>query len=294
MKLGELIRRTERRLRAARLHYGHGTDNPRDEAAFLVLRGLGLPFAADLGRSVDPAAIEGLIKRRIEERLPAAYLLGESWLAGLRFYVDRRVIVPRSHIAELLGERMRPWLPRPPARVLDLCTGSGCLAIVAARAFPRARVDAADISPAALAVARRNVKLHRLDKRVRLIRSDLFAGLQGKRYDLIVTNPPYVASAAMRRLPAEYRYEPGMALAAGKDGLELVRRILAGAPAHLSPAGLLVCEVGDGRKALERAFAATPFLWPTDEVFILDRPNMAARSRMPSRRGRARRQGAAP
>jgi len=294
LKLGELIRRTERRLRAARLHYGHGTDNPHDEAAFLVLRGLGLPFDADLGRSVDPAAIEGLIARRIQERIPAAYLLGESWLAGLRFYVDRRVIVPRSHIAELLGGRMRPWLPRPPARVLDLCTGSGCLAIVAARAFPRARVDAADISPAALAVARRNVKLHRLDKRIRLIRSDLFAGLQGKRYDLIVSNPPYVTSAAMRRLPAEYRYEPGMALAAGKDGLELVRRILAGAPAHLSPAGLLACEVGDGRKALERAFPAMPFLWPKDEAFILDRASMAVDSRRPSRRGRARRRGAAP
>lgn len=294
MKLGELIRRTERRLRAARLHYGHGTDNPHDEAAFLVLRGLGLPFDADLGRSVDAARIEGLIARRIEERVPAAYLLRESWLAGLRFYVDRRVIVPRSHVAELLGERMRPWLRRPARRVLDLCTGSGCLAIVAARAFPRARIDASDVSSAALALARRNVEHYRLGKRVRLIRSDVFAGLRGKRYDLIVSNPPYVSSAAMRRLPAEYRYEPGMALAAGKDGLEPVRRILAEAPAHLSPAGLLVCEVGDGRRALERAFPATPFLWPKDEVFILDRASMAVGSRMPSRRGRARRQGAAP
>jgi len=294
LKLGELIRRTERRLRAARLHYGHGTDNPHDEAAFLVLRGLGLPFDADLGRSVDAARIEGLIARRIEERVPAAYLLRESWLAGLRFYVDRRVIVPRSHVAELLGERMRPWLRRPARRVLDLCTGSGCLAIVAARAFPRARIDASDVSSAALALARRNVEHYRLGKRVRLIRSDVFAGLRGKRYDLIVSNPPYVSSAAMRRLPAEYRYEPGMALAAGKDGLEPVRRILAEAPAHLSPAGLLVCEVGDGRRALERAFPATPFLWPKDEVFILDRASMAVGSRMPSRRGRARRQGAAP
>jgi len=294
LKLGELIRRTERRLRAARLHYGHGTDNPHDEAAFLVLRGLGLPFDADLGRSVDAARIEGLIARRIEERVPAAYLLRESWLAGLRFYVDRRVIVPRSHVAELLGERMRPWLRRPARRVLDLCTGSGCLAIVAARAFPRARIDASDVSSAALALARRNVEHYRLGKRVRLIRSDVFAGLRGKRYDLIVSNPPYVSSAAMRRLPAEYRYEPGMALAAGKDGLEPLRRILAEAPAHLSPAGLLVCEVGDGRRALERAFPATPFLWPKDEVFILDRASMAVGSRMPSRRGRARRQGAAP
>lgn len=294
MKLGELIRRTERRLRAARLHYGHGTDNPHDEAAFLVLRGLGLPFDADLGRCVDAARIDGLIARRIEKRIPAAYLLHESWLAGLRFYVDRRVIVPRSHIAELLGERMRPWLPRSAGRVLDLCTGSGCLAILAARAFPRARVDASDISSAALAVARRNVKRYRLDKRVRLIRSDVFAGLRGTRYDLIVSNPPYVSSAAMRRLPAEYRYEPGAALASGKDGLELVRRILADAPAHLSPQGVLVCEVGGGRGALERAFPATPFLWVKDEVFILDRASTAAVSRMPPGRARARRPGAAP
>ena len=294
MKLAELIRRAERRLRAARLHYGHGTDNARDEAAFLVLRGLGLPFDADPGRPVDPAAVEALIRRRIEERVPAAYLLGESWLAGLRFEVDRRVIVPRSHIAELLGERMQPWLARLPRRVLDLCTGSGCLAILAARAFPRARVDASDVSSAALAVARRNVARYELQSRVRLIRSDLFAGLRRKRYDLIVSNPPYVTSAAMRRLPAEYRYEPGLALAAGKDGLELVRRILADAPRYLAPAGLLVCEVGDGRRALERAFPAMPFVWPRDEVFILERASMAADPRMPSRRGRARRRGAAP
>lgn len=288
MRLGELIRQTERRLRAARLHYGHGTDNPRDEAAFLVLRGLGLPFDADLGRAADPAKVEALIATRIAKRIPAAYLLREAWLAGLPFYVDRRVIVPRSHIAELLREHLKPWLRRSPRRVLDLCTGSGCLAILAARAFPRAAVDASDISAAALAVARRNVERYDLEEKVRLIRSDLFAGLPEKRYDLILSNPPYVTSAAMRRLPAEYRYEPGMALAAGRDGLELVRRILAGAPAHLSPGGLLVCEVGDGRRTVERAFPGMPFLWPQDEVFIAERASMAAGSRMRSRRGSAR------
>jgi ribosomal protein L3 glutamine methyltransferase len=288
LKLGELIRKTERRLRAARLHYGHGTDNPRDEAAFLVLRGLGLPFDADLGRAADPAKVEALVARRIEKRIPAAYLLHEAWLAGQRFYVDRRVIVPRSHIAELLAEGLKPWLKRAPRRVLDLCTGSGCLAVLAARAFPGAQVHASDLSSAALAVARRNVEQHRLRERVRLIRSDLFAGLGAMRYDLIVSNPPYVSSAAMRRLPAEYRYEPGLALAAGKDGLELLRRVLADAPAHLSPAGLLVCEVGDGRRNVERAFAATPFLWPKEEVFIAQRASMAAVSRMPSSRRSAR------
>jgi ribosomal protein L3 glutamine methyltransferase len=288
LNLGALIRHTERRLRAARLHYGHGTDNPRDEAAFLVLRGLGLPFDADLGRCADPAKIEALIQHRIKKRIPAAYLLREAWLAGLPFYIDRRVIVPRSHIAGLLGKQLKPWLRRAPRRVLDLCTGSGCLAILAARAFPRAAVEASDLSAPALAVARRNVAHYGLEKRVRLIRSDLYAALGGRRYDLIVSNPPYVTSAAMRRLPAEYRYEPGMALAAGKDGLELVRRILAGAPAHLSPSGLLVCEVGDGRRTVERAFRGMPLLWPQDEVFIAERASMAAGSRTPSRRGAAR------
>lgn len=269
MKLKALIAQTERRLRAARLHYGHGTDNPRDEAAFLVLRGLGLPFDADLERNVDPAKIEGLVAKRIERRMPAAYLLHEAWLDGLPFYVDQRVIVPRSHIVGLLAERLRPWLRRPVRRVLDLCTGSGCLAVLAARAFPRARVDASDVCAAALAVARRNVKKHGLGKRIRLRRSDLFSRLKGERYEIILTNPPYVTSGAMRRLPAEYRHEPRLALAAGRDGLEVVARILAEAPAHLAKSGLLVCEVGDGRKAVERRFPNAPLVWPQDEVFIL-------------------------
>jgi ribosomal protein L3 glutamine methyltransferase len=263
LTLGKLIEKTARRFKAARLHYGHGTDNAYDEAAFLVLRGLRLPFSADLSGPADPR-IEGLIRKRIEQRIPAAYLLNEAWLDGQRFYVDRRVIIPRSHIAFLLKD-----LDVEPRRILDLCTGSGCLAILAARVFPAARVDASDISKAALEVAARNVRKHKLAKRIRLVRSDLFAVL-GK-YDLILANPPYVSTPAMRSLPAEYRHEPGLALAGGRQGLDYVGRILEGAPAHLNPGGMLVCEVGENRKALERAYAGARFRWPRDEVFIVER-----------------------
>lgn len=271
MKLQDLIRTTERRLRAARLHYGHGTDNPRDEAAFLVLRGLGLAFDADLAQEADPGRIEPLVRRRIRDRIPVAYLLGEAWLSGLRFRVDRRVIIPRSHIAELLAGGLEHWRPRAVRRILDLCTGSGCLAVLAARAFPLALVDAADLSAPALAVAKRNVIEHRLQRRIRLVRSDLFSRLEGRRYDLILTNPPYVTSSAMRRLPAEYRHEPGLALAGGKRGLDVVARIVQAAPRFLARDGVLVCEVGDGRKAVERAFPRLPLVWPRDEVFVLGR-----------------------
>jgi ribosomal protein L3 glutamine methyltransferase len=288
LKLGELIRHTERRLRAARLHYGHGTGNAHDEAAFLVLRGLGLPFDVDLDRDADPTRIERLVRRRITQRIPAAYLLKEAWLDGLAFYVDRRVIVPRSHIAELLAARLRPWHRGPVRRVLDLCTGSGCLAILAARAFPRARVDASDVSVAALAVARKNNEKHR--SKLRLLKSNLFAGLPDERYDLIVTNPPYVTSGSMLRLPPEYRHEPGLALAAGKDGLDLVTQIVAQAPAHLTAGGLLVCEVGDGRKAVEHAYPRADFLWPQDEVFIAGRDALVCAARTAaSPQGRPRR-----
>ena len=295
MKLDELIGKTERRLRAARLHYGHGTDNPRDEAAFLVLRGLGLPFDADLGQDIDPRRIEKLVKRRIEERTPVAYLLNEAWLSGVPFYVDRRVIIPRSHVAELLRAGLEPWLARRPARILDLCTGSGCLAVLAARAFPLALVDASDLSTAALAVARRNVSRHGLEKRIRIVRSDLFSSLGGKRYDLIITNPPYVTSAAMRRLPAEYRHEPGLALAAGRNGLDVVARILSEAEKHLTQRGVLVCEVGDGRSAVEKAWPRAELYWPRDQVFIAGRDALAsvarrgASPRTRSRRARASR-----
>lgn len=282
MKLRDLIRDTARRLSRAKLHYGHGTDNARDEAAFLVLRGLGLAFDADLEQEVDPRHVEVLVRKRIEQRIPAAYLLNEAWLAGVPFHVDRRVIVPRSHIAFLLRE-----LSVAPRSILDLCTGSGCLAILAARAFPRARVDASDISAAALEVAARNVRRHRLGSRIRLLRSDLFTNLKG-RYDLILANPPYVDLPSMRELPPEYRYEPAIALAGGRGGLDYVKAILEAAPQHLAPEGVLVCEVGDGKAALERACPRTAFVWPLPQVFRLTAARMAGVSRNRTRPLRAK------
>jgi len=281
LTLGELIERTEKRLAAAPLSYGHGTDNPHDEAAWLVLRGLGLPFDADLGQpATDVARIEKLAQRRIDERLPVAYLLKEAWLAGQSFYVDERVIIPRSHIAELL-----PRLRRDPARrILDLCTGSGCLAILAARAFPAAMVDAVDISPAALAVARKNVARYRLGRRVRVKRSDLFDALD-ERYDLVLTNPPYVSAKAMHQLPAEYRQEPRLALAGGVDGLDLVARLLAQAPDHLEPGGRVVCEIGDAKAAAQRRFAGMKLTWLKPEVFSWQPARTERASRTPPSRG---------
>jgi ribosomal protein L3 glutamine methyltransferase len=256
------------RFRRAKLAFGHGTSNARDEAAWLVCHVLRIPFdelAHGLDRPVGaPAArrIDAITARRIATREPLAYLLREAWLQDRRFYVDRRVIVPRSHIAELLPAGLAPWLRgRPPRRVLDLCTGSGCLAILAALAFPSARVDGSDISAAALAVARKNVAAYRLGRRVHLVRSNLFAELGNNRYDLIVCNPPYVPERDVRRLPPEYRHEPALALASGRDGLDFVRRLLAEAADHLMADGLLVVEVGEGRRAVERAFPRRAFTW---------------------------------
>lgn len=285
MNLGELVARTAKRFAAAGLHYGHGTENAHDEAAYLVLRALDLPFHADARISLSDAdlrRVEGLVRRRIRERIPTAYLLKEAWLDGLPFYVDRRVIVPRSHIAGLLHS----W-PHRVRRVLDMCAGSACLAILAARAFPLARVDAVDISKASLAVAERNRRMHGLQHRVDLVRSDLFAGLRGRRYDLILTNPPYVPQAMMRALPREYRYEPGLALGAGRDGMDLVARILEAAPDHLRPGGALLCEIGDNRPAFEQRYPRLPVSWPLPEVFLY-RPRSAVASRTPARQVRAR------
>ena len=291
MTLAELIRRIEQRFSAAPLFYGHGTDNAHDEAAWLVLRGLGLPFSADLGaQATDVDGIERLAERRIRERMPVAYLLKEAWLAGQPFYVDERVIVPRSHIAELLPSFKR----RPTRRVLDLCTGSGCLAVLAAKAFPAAHVDAVDLSPPALAVARKNVARHRLGRRIHLRRSDLYDALRA-RYDLILTNPPYVSAKAIGELPAEYRHEPRLALAGGKDGLDLVARILDGAAEHLEPGGLMVCEIGDGKAAMQRRFRSLKLDWLKDEVFAVSRAalpqatNKAGSARMQSTRAKAKR-----
>ena len=267
--VGSLVDYGIARFEAAGISYGHGTANALDEAAWLVLRSLGLPpsdLAAQVDRvvtSAEHAAAKALLDRRVATRKPAAYLLHEAWLGPHRFYVDERVIVPRSFIAELLiAGRGTDALPEAPETVLDLCTGSGCLAILAALRFPGAAVDAVDLSKDALAVAERNVADYGLAGRVRLVESDLFSALAGRRYDLIVSNPPYVNAAAMARLPEEYRKEPRMALASGPDGLAHARTIFARARAHLTPRGILVMEIGHNRKAVEKAFPAMDFRWP--------------------------------
>ena len=286
--LGEWIDHAARRFRRAKLWYGHGTHNASDEAAWLVQSVARIPheqIGDSLDRELTPAQgrlAARLIEERITRRVPLAYLLREAWLGEHRFYVDRRVIVPRSLIAELMPSRLRPWVghPRRIRRVLDLCTGSGCLAVLLAGAFPDATVDAADISPAALSVARRNVSDYGLETRIRLVRSDLFRQLAGARYDLIVANPPYVDAIAMKDLPQEYRREPALALAGGRDGLDFVRRILNDSPAHLAPGGLLIVEIGHNRGALEQAFPKLPFTWLDTSaggelVFLLTREMLA-------------------
>ncbi len=305
--LRDVLRFAVSRFREAGLAFGHGSDNAWDEAAYLLLHTLRLPLDRldpFLDARLTRAELEQMldvIRRRVEERLPAAYLTREAWLGKHRFFVDERVIVPRSHIAELLGEGLAPWVADPSAvrSALDLCTGSGCLAVLAALAFPGAEVDATDLSADALAVAKRNIADYGLERRVRPVKSDLFGALKGRRYDLVVSNPPYVTAAAMRRLPPEYRREPAMALAAGRDGLDVVRRILAQARAHLTEGGVLVVEVGDGREALERAFPGLPFTWletsaGPDFVFLLAREQLpaapaATRGAAPRAPSRARR-----
>jgi ribosomal protein L3 glutamine methyltransferase len=263
-----LIERGARRLQRARVFFGHGTDNAFDESAALVLHALGLAHDANAktyARRVGQPAqqrVSQLIERRIEERVPAVYLTGETWFAGLPFYVDRRVLIPRSPIAELIERQFTPWIdPRRVRRVLDIGTGSGCIAIACAKAFPRARVDAIDISAEALEVARLNVRRHRLGRRLRLVQSDHFGALGDESYDIIVTNPPYVGERELKSLPAEYRHEPRIALAAGKAGLDSVRIILQEAARFLRPRGLLVVEVGNTETAVRRVFRRLPFTW---------------------------------
>ncbi len=256
------------RFSEAGLSFGHGTTNAYDEAAYLILHTLKLPLdrldpVLDTALSAEEIeAVSRVLRLRVEQRVPAAYLTNEAWLGDFRFYVDERVIVPRSYIAELLRNDLSPWV-KDPATVgaaLDLCTGSGCLAILLAQAFPNARVDATELSPDALEVAKRNVADYGLEDRIRLARDDLFAGLTGP-YELIVSNPPYVNTGSMAALPPEYRAEPKMALAGGRDGLDTVRRIVSGAGARLDQDGLLVVEIGHNREALERAFPRVPFTW---------------------------------
>jgi ribosomal protein L3 glutamine methyltransferase len=283
MNVEQLIRAIAGRFEAAGLTYGHGTDNAIDEAAWLVFATLGLShddapgvYTSDVTAD-DVDTVEALASRRIDERLPLAYLLNEAWFCGLRFYVDERVLVPRSPFAELIAAEFAPWVtPGSVHSVADLGTGSGCIAIATAYAFPEARVDAVDISGDALGVAAINVREHGLEDRVRLIRSDFFDALGDERYDLIVSNPPYVDVDDMDDRAAEFRHEPELGLAAGDDGLECVHRILRDASRFLTDNGILVCEVGNSQAALEAAYPELPFVWLEFEqggagVFLLTR-----------------------
>ncbi|MEY4468445.1 MAG: ribosomal protein N(5)-glutamine methyltransferase [Pseudomonadota bacterium] len=267
--LRDLLRHAVTRFMTEGLFFGHGSSSAYDEAAYLILHTLKLPLD-----KLDPfldarllpeeiAAVLAIIDRRTSERLPAAYLTNEAWLTDYRFYVDERVIVPRSYIAELIPEHFQPWIGDAwnVHHVLELCTGSGCLAIMLADAFPNAQVDAVDLSTDALAVAKRNVEDYQLEKRVHLIQSDLYDNVPAKKYDLIVSNPPYVNSTAMASLPAEYRHEPQMALAGGKDGMDLVRRIVKEAKHRLTAKGMLIVEIGNEFAHAETAFHDLGLTW---------------------------------
>ena len=280
--LRDWLRFAVSRFNESKLFFGHGSDNAFDEAAYLILHTLHLPldrldpFLDASLTHAEAEQVKTVIERRVRERIPAAYLTHEAWLAGSRFYVDERVIVPRSFIAELLPEQLSPWIdiPENVSRALDLCTGSGCLAILAALAFPDARIDAVDLSRDALDVAARNVADYGLQDRIELIESDLFKALSGRRYDLIISNPPYVNAESVAALPAEYQAEPALALGSGIDGLDATRLILAQAQSHLNPGGLLVVEIGHNRDVLEAAYPTLPFTWLETEsgdqfVFML-------------------------
>ncbi len=284
--VSELLQWGTHRFVEAGIICGHGIASPEDEAAYLLLHALSLPESAldaALSRAVTAAERESvlaLFERRARERVPAAYLTRSAWLAGRRFYVDERVLIPRSFLAELVSEGLGPWLPRDLRLVLDLCTGSGCLAVLLAEAFPRARVDATDVSTPALEVARRNIDEHGLGARVRLRRSDLFDALEPASYDLVVGNPPYVTPDSMAALPPEHRHEPRHALEGGADGLDVLRRVLARAASYLSPHGVLVAEVGHGGAALRAAFPRLGFRWletsgGPDAVFLITRADLA-------------------
>jgi len=273
-------------LESAELFYGHGTDNAADEAAWLVLHAVGAsPDGSfdDWNRSLTPeqeATVRETVSSRIENRIPLAYILGSAWFAGLEFEVDRSVLVPRSPIAELILEHFTPWMDESKHRTaLDLCTGSGCIAVAMARHLPWLHVDAADISREGLALAHRNVLKHGVESRVRLFHSDLFDGIPSRSYDLIVTNPPYVPQAMLENLPEEYRAEPELGLLSGADGLDACLQIMLQSPAFLKPEGLLICEVGESEQRLAALFPTVPFLWLEfsqggSGVFLLSRQQL--------------------
>ena len=285
--LRDWLRWAVTRFGEARVSFGHGTTNAYDEAAYLLLHALHLPldqlepFLDARLTQPERTQVAALFSRRIDERAPAAYLTREAWLGEFRFYVDERVIIPRSYIAELLPDGLAPFLGEASGvrHALDLGTGSGCLAILLAHAYSQAEVDAVDISADALTVAQRNVSDYGLADRINLLRSDLFTNLSDKSYDLIISNPPYVTALAMDDLPAEYRHEPKLALAGGEDGMDAVRTILKEAPRFLRPGGALVVEIGHNRELAESAFPRVPFTWlvthsSTDSVFLLRREDL--------------------
>jgi ribosomal protein L3 glutamine methyltransferase len=286
--LREWLTWAENRFNESQLFFGHGCDNAYDEAVWLALHALHQSpdqidtiIDAALTR-VECQAIFELLTQRIDKRIPGAYLTHRAWLGGHDFYVDQRVIVPRSYFAELLEDGLSPWLPgdKPVHRALDLCTGSGCLAILMVLAFSDATVDAAELSPDALEVARCNVDHYGMQDVIELIESDLFAALGTRRYDLIISNPPYVTTESMHKLPDEYLHEPALALAAGEDGLDIVRRILVNAADHLTPEGILMIEVGHNARFVEAAFPRVPFTWidtpsSEDKIFMLTQSELA-------------------
>ena len=286
----DLLRYAVSQFNKAGLHFGHGSATAYDEAAYLILKTLHLPLD-QLEPFLDARITEdeckqvlGILERRISDRIPAAYLTHEAWLGEYSFYVDERIIIPRSFIAELLQTQLSPWITDPDhiLTALDLCTGSGCLSILMAHAFENATVDAVDISAPALAVAQKNIEDYGLEDRIDAIESDLFSELEGKRYDLIVSNPPYVNAESMTQLPQEYRHEPVNALASGQDGLDATRIILQQSADYLTEDGLLVVEIGHNRAALEQAYPKLPFTWletsAGDEfVFLLRRQELPDR-----------------
>jgi ribosomal protein L3 glutamine methyltransferase len=286
--LRDWLRYAVTRFGEARLSFGHGTTNAYDEAAYLLLHALRLPldrlepFLDARLTLQERAQVAQLLDLRVDRRIPAAYLTHEAWLGEFRFYVDERVLIPRSFIAELIPDGLAPYVGNAAdvAAVLDMCTGSGCLAIIAAHAYAAADVDAVDISSDALAVAQRNLADYGLADRVNLIRSDLYANLPEKSYDLVISNPPYVTAMAMESLPPEYLKEPQLALAGGDDGLDAVRSILKSAPRFLAPGGTLVVEVGHNRAAVDSAFPRLPLVWletaaAADSVFLAQRDDLA-------------------